>query len=206
MFSAPNVEHLLTGRKNEYGLYNDMRSTDENIRSNKATEGETTRSHKANEGIDWYKAKTDRMYPPGRGGNSQNPYTIPNAQQNYLQGQVDSIDKELKSLGYMGNDGKISPPAEGSPSMDLFGRSLGGSSPDLSPKAQRARQLIAQREGLTGQITGGIPKMNNTVAGPFGGVTQANQKLKASSDKVTGFKDWKRKKTTYKGAKGEYSY
>jgi hypothetical protein len=189
-FGIPNIEQLLTGRKNEYGLFNDMRSTDENIRSNKSKEGEAARHNKAGEGIDWYKAKTDRMYPPGRGGSSQNPYDIPLSQQKLIKGQAAAIEAQMKSEGFMDKDGNVKAPGTGQGKYELpgglFGAEWGNwSDPKTQAKHARFQQLNAQREQLLGAMTGLA----------FGGAGKAQQNIKQAAQKAT-----------YKGAKGNYSY
>jgi len=143
------------------------------------TQAETERSHKANErntayanqtARDIYQATVDNRggyhkYPPAAG--SGNPYTIPNAQQNYTQGQIDAIDKELKTLGAVGEGGQVNTPAPNSPPGFL---GLGGHT--QSAKEQRIQQLIDMRSRLQSGILpfGGSAKqnLNNSSSGKYG--------------------------------------
>lgn len=144
---------------------------------------ETKRSHQANEKIDQQRADASttsaqadmiraKKYQPGGGGGSQNPYTIPNSQQNFIQGQIDALDKELKTLGYVGTDGKIKDvPQDSQPGW--FG--MGGHT--RTPKEQRAAALIQQRQALSDSILGGA----------FGGTALQNlQNVKNSIQSPTG--------------------
>lgn len=158
-------------------------------------QAETQRSNMADEKTSQYKADTDRMTAneqkrrgywtrPSGGSGSGNPYTIPNAQQNYLQGQVKAIDQELQSLGYLDKKtGRVKDPGEGSkgfsipipgPGNNLV---LGASGPDTSAKAQRARELIQQRQQIQNAIL------------PFGG--QSTTKIQQAGANAGGFGAWK---------------
>ncbi len=102
-FGIPNVDQMLTGRKNEFGIFDDYRDTNEAIRSNKA-----------NEGIDMYGKQTDRMTaedqrrlgywkrPPGGGSSGDTPLETGIKQQQYMENQLqmlDTLEQDLTDHG-----------------------------------------------------------------------------------------------------------
>lgn len=83
------------------------------------------------------------------GGGGGNPLSILNSGQNFLQGKIDNIDKQLKSMGFIGEGGMIS---------DSLGKI------STNPKTMRAQELMAQRAILNRQLQqiGGAPFQNQS--------------------------------------------
>ncbi len=103
-------------------------------------QNETERQNKAAENIAWYNAKSQRISATKpSGGGSGNPYTIPNAQQNYLQGQIKSIDDQLALLG----------------AVEAKGDNKGALRFDVIANNPQAAALFAQRQQLTKMVVPG---------------------------------------------------
>lgn len=185
-YGVPNVGQLLTGRQNEQTDRRGNRTIDETIRSNKVDEGLKKDLYKSQQAENYSSADLKRRTNPNlrSGGGSENPYTIPNAQQNFIEGQVKAIDNELKSLGFIGKNGAIIDPKLGNYTTEskwFDGKSA--TTPAELAKRQRAAMLIEKRSQLNSAIAGSVP---------FGG--QAASNLNNTGNQVSGFAAWKNSK------------
>jgi hypothetical protein len=141
---------------------------------NRTTEKETHLNNSENNGIGWYNAYSGRINANKPSGSEANPYTQLNGQQNYLQGQVKSIDDTLMARGYISKGKK-----------DKNDVTFYKQKADNLPPEQWAdyQSLLAKRRDLQAQIQAGGPPPAPTA---FGGNSGA--KLEASG---SGFAKWK---------------
>lgn len=101
--------------------------------------------------IDKFNADTARINANKPSGGSNNPYTVPSAQQNYLQDQLNSIDTELMRLGVLDKTTQqLKTPK--APSGSWFG-AVAPSPQELSD-FQYKQQLMNKRNQLVQSLTG----------------------------------------------------
>lgn len=145
MMGVPNVSQLLTGRSSEQSSQLGNRKAAETERNNRATESIGRTNASAN-------MMRANKYQPG-GGGLQNPYTVPKAQQDFLQNQIEAIDKQLTSLGINTKD-ELKPRNAEAGSGGFFG--VGALSPADARKNKAINRLIERRNQLLGAV-GGSP-------------------------------------------------
>jgi len=155
---------------------------------------EAVRHNKATEAIGQTNAQSDRIrankYQPGSTG-SQNPLTTLKSIHGIFKGQVEAIDKQLRTFGFMDKKGNIIDPNPDAYSTESswFDGKKATTTADLS-KRKMAKALLQKREQILENITGTLP---------FGG--QSPQKLDSVG---TGFTEWKRRKATESSLTGSH--